>query len=191
MLFFYYSYGAHRYLHSFPTRRSSDLVHSRPMIQGKFAANPGGATTAQFEPENLCERSGKLVNRVFQGFTGIALTWYNQQVNAGPNTLPRTFENHRHELQPQDPIGNYGLFAKIKARFISSAAINAALNEIEKMNIFNYKRPKAPDGHLEPRNMNTFIETYEEALFIAGLDYGSIVIRQKRFLEKIDVKTAI
>src|SRR5207253_11184592 len=27
--FFFYCYAAHRYLHSFPTRRSSDLLHSR------------------------------------------------------------------------------------------------------------------------------------------------------------------
>ena len=167
------------------------VVHSKPMIQGKFAANAGGVTTAQFQPENLCERSGKLVNKVLRGFTGIALTWYNQQVNRNPNTLPRTFENHRHELQPEDPHGNYGLFAKIRARFIDSAATEAALNEIEKMNIYNYKRPVGPDGHVEPRNMNTFIETYEEALFIAGLNYGSVIIQQKRFLEKIDKETAI
>ena len=50
------------------------VVHSKPMIQGKFAVN-NGATTNQFEPENLCERSGKLVNKVLRGFTGIALTW--------------------------------------------------------------------------------------------------------------------
>ena len=113
------------------------VIYSKPMIQGKFAANAGGVTTNQFEPENLCERSGKLVNKVLRGFTGIALTWYNQQINENPNTLPRTFENHRHELQPEDPHGNYGLFAKIKARFIDSAAIETALNEIEKMNIFD------------------------------------------------------
>jgi len=59
------------------------------------------------------------------------------------------------------------------------------------MNIYNYKRPVGPDGHIEPRNMNTFIETYEEALFIAGLNYGSVIIQQKRFLEKIDKETAI
>src|ERR1043165_2042583 len=167
------------------------VVHSKPIIQGKFAANAGGVTTNQFEPENACERSGRLVNKVLQGFTGIALTWYNQQINENPNTLSRTFENHRHELQPEDPHGNYGLFAKIKARFIDSAATEAALNEIEKMNIYNYKRPVGPDGRVEPRNMNTFIETYKEALFIAGLNYGSIIIQQKRFLEKIDEKTAI
>src|ERR1041385_5188507 len=39
--------------------------------------------------------------------------------------------------------------------------------------------------------MNTFIETYKEALFIAELNYGSVIIQQKRFLEKIDEKTAI
>ena len=38
--------------------------------------------------------------------------------------------------------------------------------------------------------MNTFVETYKEALFIAGLDYGSVIIQQKRFLEKIDNVTA-
>ena len=165
------------------------VVHQKPMIQGKFANNVG-ATTAQFEPQNSCERSGKLVNQVLRGFKGIALTWYNQQVIAGPNTLPRTFENYRHELQPLDQTGNYGLFAKIKARFIDRAAINAALNEIEKMNIYNYKRPEGPGGRQEIRNMNTFIETYKEALFIAGLDYGSIVIQHRRFLEKIDRTTA-
>src|SRR5438874_1553815 len=41
-------------------------------------------------------------------------------------------------IQPVSPTVKYGLFAKIKERFISSAAKKAALNEIEDMSIYNY-----------------------------------------------------
>src|SRR5436305_7620271 len=32
LIFFLYSYRAHRDLHSFPTRRSSDLAHAQPLF---------------------------------------------------------------------------------------------------------------------------------------------------------------
>ena len=38
--------------------------------------------------------------------------------------------------------------------------------------IINYKWPVGLDGRMELRNMNTFIEIYKEALFIAKLNYG-------------------
>ena len=166
------------------------VVHQKPFIQGKYAV-AAGQTTAQFESRNICERLGRIVNKVMQGFQGMALTWYNQQINNNPNTLPRTFENHRHELQPVSPTAKYGLFAKIKERFISSAAKKAALNEIEDMSIYNYVQPIGANDRVEPRNMNSFIKTYKEALYIAGLDYGSIEIQQKRFFEKIDKETGL
>ncbi len=165
------------------------VVHQVPFIQGKYAA-VAGQTTAQFQPQNLCERSGRIVNKVMQGFQGIALTWFTQQITSNPNALPRTFENHRHELQPLSPTGTYGLFAKIKERFISSAAKKAALKEIGKMSIYNYLQPKGANGQLEPRNMNTFIETYKEAMYLAELNYGSTECQQEQFFGKIDKETA-
>src|SRR6266480_1842041 len=166
------------------------VVHQKPFIQGRYAAVVG-QTTAQFQSRNTCERLGRIVNKVMQGFQGMALTWYNQQINNDPNTLPRTFENHRHELQPVSPTAKYGLFAKIKERFISSAAKKAALNEIKDMSIYNYVQPIGANGRIESRNMNSFIETYKEALYIAELDYGSIEIQQRRFFEKIDKETGL
>ena len=46
------------------------------------------------------------------------------------------------------------------------------------------------NGQLEPRNMNTFIETYKEAMYLAELNYGSTECQQERFFEKIDKETA-
>src|SRR5689334_24128049 len=38
--FFFYCYGDHRDLHSFPTRRSSDLSSTEPRPSGSVASNP-------------------------------------------------------------------------------------------------------------------------------------------------------
>src|SRR5207253_4451207 len=42
LFFFFYSYGAHRDLHSFPTRRSSDLRRVRPAVGDLFAHDVDG-----------------------------------------------------------------------------------------------------------------------------------------------------
>src|SRR5687768_18422519 len=48
--FFLYAYAAPRDLHSFPTRRSSDLVGVRPSGPEDFLSSAGGPRTARYGP---------------------------------------------------------------------------------------------------------------------------------------------
>src|SRR5205823_12519664 len=65
-LFSFYCYGNHRLLHSFPTRRSSDLVSDKLLdlvgLGGKSAADKGKDTrdylAAAFPELNAWERAG-------------------------------------------------------------------------------------------------------------------------------------
>src|SRR5439155_21925970 len=76
-IFFFHSSGAHRDLHSFPTRRSSDLSQSTSAItaasaclselnDANFAASHGGKTFAQRSEEHTSELQsrGHLVCRL-------------------------------------------------------------------------------------------------------------------------------
>src|SRR5438093_7466325 len=66
MLFFYFTYGHHRDLHSFPTRRSSDLGQmiepqvSEPMAKGTSAADTAAPApddephVQRSSPQGLC-----------------------------------------------------------------------------------------------------------------------------------------
>src|ERR1700741_291001 len=154
---------------------SRSVIHQVPFIQGKYAAG-NGDTTQRFQPQNRCERSAKFVNTILEKFEGTASTWLNHKIQTDPNSLPRTFENHRWEGQTEDPEGKYGLFAQIKRRFIPANVKEAILPKLEQLTIWNYERPSSSDGKQEMRHMASFIETYKEILYIAEIDYGCIEI---------------
>ena len=54
------------------------------------------------------------------------------------------------------------------------------------MDIYNYIQPVGLSERPKIRNMNTFIELYKKALYIAEIDYGSLEVRRYKFLKKID-----
>src|SRR5438552_10462238 len=54
LVFSFYCYGDHRHLHSFPTRRSSDLSSSR---SSSPRSSSGAASSPSPSPMSLCARS--------------------------------------------------------------------------------------------------------------------------------------
>jgi len=165
------------------------VTHSYPELRGKYAVG-AGATTAQFQPANTCERSRHIINQVLSGFRDNALSWITRLIQENPNSIPRTFHNHKWEGQAPSPTGKYGLFAMVRERFIPASVKTAVLGQLEQMNIYNYERPISGSGRTEMRNMASFIEAYKEALYISEVDYGSIEHQRLKFLSKIDQQTA-
>src|SRR5689334_24640426 len=81
LFFFFYSSGDHRYLHSFPTRRSSDLV------------------TARRAPESICRRPEPLPSACPAGCTGCRSP--RAASIGGPGRPRPRSEEHTSELQSQ------------------------------------------------------------------------------------------
>ena len=66
---------------------------TRSIITGRWRTQAvAGATTAQFQPINTCERSKKIIDFIAQKFTGSARTTWLQTPE---NERPRTLEDHR------------------------------------------------------------------------------------------------
>src|SRR5207248_10943090 len=55
--FFFYSSAPHRHLHSFPTRRSSDLTTSRPRISSTTPPSPSSSRCPRPAPSPSARRS--------------------------------------------------------------------------------------------------------------------------------------
>src|SRR5205823_13983977 len=91
-------YGHHRDIHSFPTRRSSDLE----MI--KYASNAFLATKISFinEIAQICERLGADVKEVAVGMgydKRIGRAFLDAGLGYGGSCSPRRSEEHTSELQ--------------------------------------------------------------------------------------------